>query len=297
LQRLTAFGSADTRSNDIDGHHDIMEDEFDISFGSWQEWREWHQSHPSVFDRRSYDGIARSILEAGFIEPLTQLRVAPRDLTGRDSNWREGLIYDGINSRMRAVMRLIETTFDRSAAVNLRIYAPEALTAFALRLRGIFPRFLGSEFTDDPGLRERLYPVPFENLMALSLPTDTFDLVTSNEVLEHVPNLDKALSEVCRVLKPGGRHIGTCPFRFMDQTSQRRAQMQNGKVVHLMEPEYHGNPMSPLGSLVFETPGWDILQRCRQAGFTAAAMRFVMSKTYGYVSNSVTGIFVLMCCK
>ena len=114
--------------------------------------------------------------------------------------------------------------------------------------------------------------------MALSLPSDTFDLVSSNEVLEHVPDLDKALHEICRVLKSGGWHIGTCPFRFMDEQSQRRARFENGRLIHMMEPEFHGNPMSTSGSLVFETPGWDILRRCKEAGFAVAAMRFVMSK-------------------
>jgi ubiquinone/menaquinone biosynthesis C-methylase UbiE len=67
--------------------------------------------------------------------------------------------------------------------------------------------------------------------MALSLPSDTFDLVSSNEVLEHVPYLDKALSEICRVLKSGGWHIGTCPFRFMNEESQRRARLANGRSI------------------------------------------------------------------
>jgi SAM-dependent methyltransferase len=274
-----------------------MDDELDVSFESWQAWREWHESHRFVFDPSYCDGIAQAVLATGFIEPLTHLRVAPGQITHADGNWREGLIYNGINSRLRAVMRLIETSFDMGAAMNLRIYAPEAVTAFASRLRGLFPRFLGSEFTDDPVLRAQLYPIPFEDLLALSLPSDAFDLVSTNEVLEHVPDLDKALGEICRVLKPGGWHIGTCPFRFMDQEGQWKAKFENGRLIHLMEPEYHGNPMSASGSLVFEIPGWDILQRCTRAGFSTAAMRFVVSRTYGCVSNGVAGIFVLTCRK
>lgn len=36
---------------------------------------------------------------------------------------------------------------------------------------------------------------------------NTFDLVIANAMLYHVPNLDKAISEVARVLKPEGRFI------------------------------------------------------------------------------------------
>lgn len=42
---------------------------------------------------------------------------------------------------------------------------------------------------------------------AMSLPwqDDTFDVVIANMMLYHVPNIDRALAEVRRVLKPGGR--------------------------------------------------------------------------------------------
>ena len=36
---------------------------------------------------------------------------------------------------------------------------------------------------------------------------DTFDLVVSNQVLEHIPRTDHVLRESLRVLKPGGRFI------------------------------------------------------------------------------------------
>jgi SAM-dependent methyltransferase len=43
---------------------------------------------------------------------------------------------------------------------------------------------------------------------------DTFDLVTAIEVLEHVVDLDHALREIQRVLKPGGRFAFTTPNRW-----------------------------------------------------------------------------------
>ena len=41
----------------------------------------------------------------------------------------------------------------------------------------------------------------------------TFDVVFSNQVLEHVPDLDKVLSEIHRVLKPGGVILSLFPDR------------------------------------------------------------------------------------
>jgi SAM-dependent methyltransferase len=41
----------------------------------------------------------------------------------------------------------------------------------------------------------------------------SFDAVIAAEVLEHIPELDAALSEAARVLKPGGRIVVTVPYR------------------------------------------------------------------------------------
>ncbi|MGI9006368.1 MAG: class I SAM-dependent methyltransferase [Streptosporangiaceae bacterium] len=43
---------------------------------------------------------------------------------------------------------------------------------------------------------------------------ESFDLVTAIEVLEHVTELDQALAEICRVLKPGGRFAFSTPNRW-----------------------------------------------------------------------------------
>jgi ubiquinone/menaquinone biosynthesis C-methylase UbiE len=49
------------------------------------------------------------------------------------------------------------------------------------------------------------YRIPF--------PDNTFDFVFSNSVLEHVQDLDSALSEIYRVLKPGGASLHLFPPR------------------------------------------------------------------------------------
>lgn len=40
-----------------------------------------------------------------------------------------------------------------------------------------------------------------------------------------------------------------------------------GKIVHLTEPEYQGNPISGDKFLVFEILGWDILDRAQSVAF------------------------------
>lgn len=50
------------------------------------------------------------------------------------------------------------------------------------------------------------YYLPFED--------DTFDFIISNQVFEHVQNYPETISEIQRVLKPGGSSIHIFPSRF-----------------------------------------------------------------------------------
>ncbi len=50
------------------------------------------------------------------------------------------------------------------------------------------------------------------DVTAINYPDQSFDLVICNHVLEHVPDDHKALHELLRVLKPGGRAILQTPY-------------------------------------------------------------------------------------
>jgi SAM-dependent methyltransferase len=47
----------------------------------------------------------------------------------------------------------------------------------------------------------------------IPLPSSTFDLILSHEVIEHVQDDRAAISEMIRLLKPGGRAVIFCPNR------------------------------------------------------------------------------------
>jgi SAM-dependent methyltransferase len=50
------------------------------------------------------------------------------------------------------------------------------------------------------------YTIPFDN--------DTFDVVISDQVFEHVQNYPQAIAEIQRVLKPGGSSLNVIPSRY-----------------------------------------------------------------------------------
>lgn len=53
--------------------------------------------------------------------------------------------------------------------------------------------------------------VRFMNAESLDFENDSFDVVISVHALEHIPDLDSALSEIARVLKPGGEAVHIYP--------------------------------------------------------------------------------------
>jgi SAM-dependent methyltransferase len=59
--------------------------------------------------------------------------------------------------------------------------------------------------------RSNIEAFVFGDMTRSDLPSDSFDLVVSVEVLEHVEDDESFVREVCRVLKPGGKFLMTTP--------------------------------------------------------------------------------------
>lgn len=51
------------------------------------------------------------------------------------------------------------------------------------------------------------------SVLELPFPDASFDVVMSTEVIEHTPDPKRAVSELCRVLRPGGTLVVTVPCR------------------------------------------------------------------------------------
>ncbi|MEX2291553.1 MAG: class I SAM-dependent methyltransferase [Mycobacteriales bacterium] len=87
------------------------------------------------------------------------------------------------------------------------------------------------------------------DLQQIDLPDASIDLVLTPHVLEHVPDTDRALSELLRILRPGGHVLLQVPF----------LQSRTGRPP---VPEYHGD-----STLVHWRFGWDLAARTRGHGF------------------------------
>lgn len=214
----------------------------------------------------------------------------------RTPNWRERLVCPGcgMNNRQRLVAKLVQ----QSAAQHdrPRIYLMEQVTPIFEWLRKLDAievhgsEYLGHEYQGGVQIKG----VRHEDVMNLSYPDESFDLIVSNDVLEHIPDPERALRECFRVLKRGGTVLATFPFHAGRETTVVRARLMDGQVKHSLEPRYHGNPVSSDGSLVFQDFGWDLLAVMTDAGFSPALCEAYASDEFGHLG---TGLLVFRLCK
>ncbi len=112
-----------------------------------------------------------------------------------------------------------------------------------------------------------------QNLEELTFPDNSFDLVITSDVMEHVRLDHKAHQEIRRVLKPGGIYVFTVPhFRHGPNTIVRVEVIDPAdptKDQFLMEKEYHGDANSEdHRTLSYRAYGTDLDDSLRELGFT-----------------------------
>jgi GT2 family glycosyltransferase/SAM-dependent methyltransferase/glycosyltransferase involved in cell wall biosynthesis len=203
-------------------------------------------------------------------------------------NWRErlGCPCCGLNNRQRMMAHAARSLVKRYRDRRPSVYLMEQVTPIFKWFSEQFPQVtcVGSEYLGpEVALGRVVRGVRHEDVERLSFADHSFDLVISNDVLEHVVNPAQALREACRILRPGGVLLIAVPFYLDQAQSVRRASLENGELVHHLPPACHGNPVSDDGSLVFTDFGWDFLDQMRAAGFGDVMMNFYWSEVYGHL--------------
>ncbi len=250
-------------------------------FTNLPSWKRWLDENPWATTPEYIAKVVSAIRSKGLFDPL-QGYARPSLITIDESNLRESVVFRGLSSRCRAVLRLLIDADLSDASV---VYAPESVTALANLMREHFPNFIASEYLPTVSCRDKFPNTRHEDIQALSFENASIDAYVSCEIMEHIPSVAAALREAARVLRPGGVFIATFPFRTVDQDTIVKAIVENGQVRLLSEPEYHGNPVDPKGSLVFSIPGWDILNAARASGFSKAEMVAIASRHFGIVAD------------
>lgn len=166
-----------------------------------------------------------------------------------------------------SVLQTVRPGFAGEAVYELSARGP--LVEF---LRARLARFTCSEYFDDVPPGERRDGVLCQDVQRLTFADGSFDVVTSTEVFEHVPDDARGFREVRRVLRPGGAFVFTVPLSGAEATAER-ARLADGRIEHLLAPEYHGDRIRGQHRvLAFRNYGRDIIARLRTAGFADAGI-------------------------
>jgi len=124
-------------------------------------------------------------------------------------------------------------------------------------------------FGDNYTSGDQVNGILHEDLQNLSFKSNSFDVVLSTEVFEHIRDAYRAFKEVHRVLKTGGRHIFTVPFDagvFRD--SVKALVDESGQIQYLAEPEYHTDLLRPNeGILVYRIFSLEMMVKLSELGF------------------------------
>ena len=126
-------------------------------------------------------------------------------------------------------------------------------------LRGNCRGYVPTQFF--PGVPLGTYHRGFrcEDIEQQTFADKVFDLVITQDVMEHVFDPAAAYREIHRTLRPGGLHIHTTPIYKENVSTEHCAEKcRDGTVRHMRQPEYHGNPVDAAGSLVTYRYGRDL---------------------------------------
>lgn len=155
--------------------------------------------------------------------------------------------------RQRHVQHVLDTQFPGWEGLRIHESSPshDFISRFATH-------YTSSQYLPDVPLGSVHGGFRCENIESLTYSDQSLDIFVTQDVMEHVFDPAKAIRDIHRVLSPGGAHVFTAPkHKGLLQTVQRAKLTKAGNVKHLLEAQYHGNPIGDGKALVTFDYGYD----------------------------------------
>jgi len=159
--------------------------------------------------------------------------------------------------RQRAIIKTLTDLIPDWTGMKVHESSPEGVASRFIENKA--PTYIASHFMPEAAPGQIKNGFRCENLESMTFANDEFDLIVTQDVMEHVMGAEKAFAEIARTLKPGGRHVFTVPVYPRDATVVRARKSLDGSIEHILEPDYHKNPIDEEGSLVVREWGRDIV--------------------------------------
>jgi SAM-dependent methyltransferase len=200
-----------------------------------------------------------------------------------------GCCYCGASLRTADVARvLIETIGGGKHYATLHDCAE---AADGLRILNLFsegpihkalcqlPQYSFGEYFDNVKSGDYYNGVRCIDLQNMPFADQSLDIIVTEDILEHVADINRAFREINRVLRSGGSLLFTVPVHEKNPTVSR---IGNKNQV------YHGDPLREAGALVMTDFGNDIPQILGQYGLTVREVeghRFFSPEEISYIDE------------
>jgi hypothetical protein len=199
-----------------------------------------------------------------------------------------------MNNRQRLIAKLAHDLISKNNFED--IYLHERITPIYDYISKLFQNknIVGSEYFSEMHQSGDIVDGKMhQDIMRTSFDDNSFDLIISNDVYEHVPEPLKAFKEALRILKSNGVLMATIPFNESIQNSVQRSKVEGKSIVHLLPQVYHGNPVSADGALVYFDYGWDILDLIKSAGFSSVNINYYQEDMLGHFGKAIAIIVAI----
>jgi SAM-dependent methyltransferase len=105
------------------------------------------------------------------------------------------------------------------------------------------------------------------NLEKIDFPAESFDIVLTSDVAEHIRDIDQAHREIYRILRNGGAYIFTVPYDPECATHHVLVDTSSSQDKYLVPAQLHGDPLTG-GILAYRVFGRQIFVDLETIGFT-----------------------------
>ncbi|MGQ9635972.1 MAG: class I SAM-dependent methyltransferase [Bryobacteraceae bacterium] len=196
-------------------------------------------------------------------------------------------------TRERALAAALFGMYDRDTLKSMVIYeCSPAFRGLSQYLRTQFKNYMPTGYFPGQPTGTVVHGLRNENLESLTLPDASVDIWLHLDVLEHLFDPFGAMREIERTLRPGGRCFFTAPtYPGRVKSVQVAFREADGRIRIVGDPEYHGNPQSPQGSLVTWRYGYDLPERIWHATGLEVEVRRGCMPSLG-IAGPMTEVYV-----
>lgn len=144
-------------------------------------------------------------------------------------------------------------------------------------LKSHFKNVVASEYFPKKNFGDFVNGIMNQDVQNLTFKDNSFDIITSNQVFEHVENDIKGFAECFRVLNKGGALIFSVPLYNTEKTTKIASVIKGKIVFDGGEPEYHDSRLDGAKSapVFYRHSINDICERVKSVGFSEVVLREV----------------------